>query len=236
MRLPKNHIIQINNFRWKSFIMSTLLSTFIGMNPNLPPPSNPTGKGIMPAMAAIPPSSNLSSMYGVQQPPNSTMHSMGHTAENNFGVHPEVSVHDLANYLLPKFRNAESSNNYNADRSLTHPGQTASGGYQYLDPTWNNYKGYKRAVHAPPEVQDERMHNDLVQNLQKFGGDPFKTVASHYFPRYANDPAKWTQPLVDQNGKELKGTPTVKDYVGSILPKERVEQYLAQFQPASPTG
>ena len=30
---------------------------------------------------------------------------------------------------------------------------TASGGFQFLDSTWDNFRGYRRAMHAPPRVQ-----------------------------------------------------------------------------------
>jgi hypothetical protein len=217
--------------------MASMLTTAMGLNPMAPPPPGSPLAGSVDlsslyrlhptSTATIAPQQGAASPMGVDATPMPTT-PMG---QNGFGVHSDVSVHDLANYLLPKFRNVESSGNYAADRAQTHPGQTASGAYQYLDSTWNNYKGYKRAVQAPKEIQDERMFNDLVQNLHQFKGDPFKTVANHYFPYYANDPTKWTQPLVDPNGKELQGAQTVKDYISSVLPKERVEQYLSQYQP-----
>lgn len=54
-----------------------------------------------------------------------------------------------------------------------NPRSTASGGAQYLDSTWrtedadgdgrrDSYRGYSRALHAPPAVQEERFRTDLA--------------------------------------------------------------------------
>lgn len=147
--------------------------------------------------------------------------------ENGFGVHPGMDIHSIADYLLPKVRSVESSGNYGADRSKTHPGQTASGAYQYIDGTWNGYGGYKRAVEAPANVQDERMKSDLLTHLTAFNGDPFKTVAAHFLPAAAGNPEKWNEPTKDGKGRIIPHAPTVAQYVSSVLPKERVDAYLA---------
>lgn len=41
---------------------------------------------------------------------------------------------------------------------------TASGGFQFLDSTWSNFKGYKRAMYAPPHIQDWRAKIELKNN------------------------------------------------------------------------
>lgn len=147
---------------------------------------------------------------------------------NSMGLHPATTHDQLLNYLLPRVRNVESQGNYQADRSTTHPGQTASGAYQYIDSTWNNYKGYKRAVDAPPEVQEARAKEDFSGRLKKYGGDIFKATADHYFPRYADDPGKWNEPLTDAHGNAIKGAEPVASYLSKILPPARVQGYMQQ--------
>lgn len=43
-----------------------------------------------------------------------------------------------------------------------NPRSTASGAAQYLDSTWAGYGGYRRAMDAPAEVQEERFQTDLA--------------------------------------------------------------------------
>lgn len=161
---------------------------------------------------------------GVQTPGQATSPMAG-LGPNGFGVHPDINLHQIADYLLPKLRDVESKGDYTADRSKTNPGQTASGAYQYIDSTWNNYGGYKRAVDAPQEIQDKKAREDLLGNLQKYNGNPFAAVAAHYFPHYAGDPSLWNKPLRSAGGQPVPGS-TVNSYVSKVLPANRVAQYL----------
>lgn len=144
--------------------------------------------------------------------------------QNGFGIHPDVTHDDIVDYLLPRFRSVESSDNYKAQHP--DPKMTASGAYGYTDPTWNNFKGFPRALHAPPEIQDERMKQDLTASLARFGGDVFKATANHYYPAYSRDPSKWEDPLVDRYGKPIPKAQTVREYLEKVLPAERVARYL----------
>jgi hypothetical protein len=160
--------------------------------------------------------------------------------QNGFGIHPDVGHTDIVDYLLPKFRSAESSNNYQAQHPQ-YPKFTASGAFGYTDGTWNHFQGYPRAKDAPPEVQDTRMREDLLQQLQRFQGDPFKVVANHYYPRHAHDPTQWDKPLTDSYGKPItdsngKPAQTIKEYLQGVLPAERVSKYLAGIANANGPG
>lgn len=62
--------------------------------------------------------------------------------------------------ILIRIRGCESGHNYTAE----NPDSTASGAYQFLDSTWAGYKGYSRAMHAPPALQDERAIMEYEQN------------------------------------------------------------------------
>jgi hypothetical protein len=167
----------------------------------------------------------LASVYGGSLPPPRTV------GGNGFGVRPDVSHDELVDYLLPKFRAAESSGNYQAQRKdydREKNMNTASGAYGYTDSTWNNYKGFPRAKDAPPEIQDERMRADLMHSIARFGGDPFKAVANHFYPARASNPASWSQP-VSSNPDAM----TVADYLSKVLPPNRVQTYLASAKGAS---
>ena len=187
------------------------------------------GASAAPRMAAAPAMNGGDMMpprMSAPAPPvQSTMAPTPTLGQNGFGVHPNVSHDDIVNYLLPKFKNVESGKpegNYTAK----NPNGSASGAYGYIDSTWNHHRGYPRAMDAPPEVQDERMKQDLTQSLSRFGGDPFKVVANHYYPKYASDPTKWSQPIVNSYGKPIPNAPTVKDYLAKVLPADRVDQYM----------
>lgn len=50
--------------------------------------------------------------------------------------------------------------NYRAENSSS----TASGGFQFLDSTWDNYDGYARAMDAPPSVQIAKAEEKLAKD------------------------------------------------------------------------
>ena len=109
--------------------------------------------------------------------------------------------------FLQGLRTHESNNNYRAES----PYSSASGAYQYIDGTWNGYKGYKRAKDAPPSVQDERARKDILGYFNKYGNWA-QTAAHHFYPALADEPDKW-------NTSPGKGNPTIQQYVNAVLSK-----------------
>lgn len=74
---------------------------------------------------------------------------------------------DLDRFMVA-LRDVESSGNYQAIGAPT-PWGTAKGAYQYLDSTWDNYKGYATAADAPPEIQDEKARADMQRYYDEYG-------------------------------------------------------------------
>lgn len=66
--------------------------------------------------------------------------------------------------FLAALRTQESGGNYQA-----YNPSGASGAYQFLDSTWANYKGYRRAMDAPPAIQDERARQLAQSYYDQFG-------------------------------------------------------------------
>jgi hypothetical protein len=54
--------------------------------------------------------------------------------------------------VLLRIRHCESHDNYRARNQHS----SASGAWQILDGTWDRFRGYRRAVHAPRAVQDAK--------------------------------------------------------------------------------
>lgn len=149
-------------------------------------------------------------------------------------VHSAATTEDIANFLMPKIGDVESMGQKDPYRAV-QGASSASGKYQYTKGTWGGYGGYSRAADAPPEVQDQRMKEDLGTRLNHFGGDPFKAVVAHYYPAWANDPSKWNNIPVHSNGKTIQGAETPASYAGKVLGANRVSSYLASQQP-QPAG
>lgn len=206
-------------------------------------PPMPQGGGSPYGLPAMPPMMSMALAHSA--PPSLAMPSMPYSppkplGPNGFGLRHDVTNEEIANYLMPKFKDVESSGDYKNYIGKAHKEpfsdvHTASGAYGYTNPTWNNFEGYARAMDAPPQVQDKRMSQDLLRSLQRFGGDPFKAVAHHYLPARAGNPETWSEPLVDKYGKEIPNS-SVEDYIKRVLPSDRVEQYLSAVRNVGGSG
>lgn len=172
----------------------------------------------------------------------------GGIGPNGFGLHPDVTQDEIIDYLMPKFESVESSgdpkNYVGKNKHLPYKAgdSSATGLYQYTESTWNNYKGYPRAMDAPIEIQKEKMRSDLKAALARYGNDPYKAIAHHYQPSLAHDPTQWDNPIVDRHGKVLmyksgRRPQTVTEYAHAILQAgndpagERFEKYLKGVNP-----
>lgn len=69
--------------------------------------------------------------------------------------------------ILETIKSLESGGDYGAD----NPNSSASGAYQFINSTWNGYKGYRSAGSAPAAVQDEYAMQKVQQYLNNVGGD-----------------------------------------------------------------
>ncbi|MFA5711821.1 hypothetical protein [Mycolicibacterium sp.] len=121
-------------------------------------------------------------------------------------------------------RQTESGGRYDARSSTS----SASGAYQYIDSTWNNYGGFARAVDAPPEVQDRRMWEDLVRRWESYG-DLTSVAMAHYLPAAVANPV-----LASQVPAGNRLTPS--QYAATILDRAGIstDQPLA-YTPGSAT-
>jgi hypothetical protein len=133
-----------------------------------------------------------------------------------------VTPADLTNWI----KKHESSGNYTA-LNRERPGNTASGAYQYTDSTWNGYGGYKKALYAPPEVQDRRFQEDIANRYNKFAGDPFKVIAAHYLPAFADNPRIWRQSIVVKGQKVHPIEQYVRKVIKGTPLEAQFDEYLA---------
>jgi hypothetical protein len=108
------------------------------------------------------------------------------------------------NDILVTIRTVESGGNYTIGKNRGG----ASGAYQYIDSTWNNFKGYPSAYLAPPEVQDERALQDVKGILWTWKGDVSMVPVIWYYPRAAREPELMDQVPHPWAGNRL----TVRQY------------------------
>lgn len=121
---------------------------------------------------------------------------------SDFGSSVNATELDL---YLKGLRETESNNNYTAESSYS----TASGAYQYIDGTWNNEGGVKRAKDASPAVQDARARRDAIRDYNRFK-DWEMVAAWHLYPDWADKKHMW-------NRSPGRGNDTVRNYVDKVL-------------------
>lgn len=85
--------------------------------------------------------------------------------------------------ILATIRYLESRGDY----TLPPNKGRASGAYQFITSTWNNYGGYSDAHLAPPEVQDERAAADVNRFLAQWDNDVSMIPIMWYFPKASRD-------------------------------------------------
>jgi NlpC/P60 family len=121
--------------------------------------------------------------------------------------------------ILATIRQLESNNTYTARAAKG----TASGAYQFVDGTWNNYSGYPQAWIAPPNVQDERARLLVEPLLRKWGlsGIPI----GWYYPAALGDPSWLDRVPHPEYGNKLtireyqtKWLDTYRQLAGGVLP------------------
>jgi len=63
----------------------------------------------------------------------------------------------------------------------------ASGAYQFIASTWDNYGGYEHSYLAPPEIQDERAAIDVARFLAQWNNDVSMIPVMWYYPRASRE-------------------------------------------------
>ncbi len=147
-------------------------------------------------------------------------------AEDPAGPQLNVKVPKHFGDILLTIRTIESGGNYTIPKNKGG----ASGAYQYIDSTWNNFKGYPSAYLAPAAIQDERALADVKAILWTWKGDVSMVPVIWYYPKAARDPA-----LMDQVPKPWAGQPAHGPRVPDALARRaRVHHRPAARLPARP--
>lgn len=107
--------------------------------------------------------------------------SLGYSATEYDGVFAEGVPVGIA---MAASRFLESGGDYLAQAA----GSSASGAYQVIDSTWNNFGGYPRAYLAPPAVQDQFAYESFVALLKRSGNDVSVIPLSWYYPAAISKP------------------------------------------------
>jgi murein DD-endopeptidase MepM/ murein hydrolase activator NlpD len=137
---------------------------------------------------------------------------------------------DDVDVVLATIRTLESANQYGIGPNKAG----ASGAYQYIRSTWNNYGGYTDAYLAPPAVQDERARADVEFFLTRYNGNVSMVPVMWYYPRAATD-ATWMDRVPNPGGGNRL---TVREYQTKWvnLFQQYHDAYAASYTPPTEAG
>lgn len=105
--------------------------------------------------------------------------------------------------VLKTIRQMESGNNYRAINKGDGVGDWATGAYQFIDSSWDNYWGYARAYLAPPDIQDAKAKELVYWLINKFGKRLMNVPVGWYLPSALSNPAKMDQVPAANEGNTL---------------------------------
>ena len=139
--------------------------------------------------------------------------------QRNITAYPEQLQH-----ILATIRYQESRGIYDIPPNRGN----ASGAYQFIASTWNDYGGYPHAYLAPPAVQDERAAKDVLRFLAQWDMDVSMVPVMWYYPRAAREPALMDVVPVPSAGNVL----TIREYqtrwlgVFAFISGQPIESFL----------
>jgi hypothetical protein len=182
----------------------TTAESILGTNPIL------AGKSV----AGIPPSIG----GGITSPSGSSLNAGGVTfAEADYDV------------VLATVRQVESGNNYTAINKGDGSGDWATGAYQFVTSSWNNYGGYQNAYLAPPATQDAKALEYAKYIRSKYGNAVVNVPYAWYYPKVFSDPSLLDKVPAANEGNRL----TIRQY-GEKWVGEYVKMYQKMRGGATP--
>ena len=132
--------------------------------------------------------------------------------------------------VLQTIRQLESGNNYKAVNKGDGQGDWATGAYQYIDSTWNNYGGYSRAYLAPPSVQDAKARESVQYILNRYDSNVINVPYWWYYPKSLSNPNLLDTIPYANEGNNL----TIRQY-GHKWVRQYIAIYVSTRGSAPPT-
>lgn len=121
--------------------------------------------------------------------------------------------------ILATIRSIESGDNYQAQSR----GASASGAYQIIDSTWNNYGGYQHAKDAPTDIQDAKA-TDMVNAILTRHQQDISVV-----------PVVWYIGHLPAAGSTEWDTIPRPDAGNRLTPRQYQTKWMATYQTRTPT-
>lgn len=89
-----------------------------------------------------------------------------HSVVHHHYHHNQATYSNSMPSLLRRIGGCESDGSPTAPINYTaqNPDSTASGGFQFLDTTWNRFHGFLRAKDAPPAIQDSYAERTFAED------------------------------------------------------------------------